>query len=389
MGARPLEALLPLRAPALRAACVAIALSLGGVAWAQEIRVSPRQAQAAALRAEMDELAARAAWRGVEANYGTLLEIAPKGVRLTSTDHRLAARAALSRGDVDLALRRLLESQETGVDPEATALEADLLARFAPVTLDAPEQPLLSALEPSGPEDEELAVAYAKARLLETGAFAGWLPMGMYQVGERRFVVDGMDLPLIVTTRDAPVVRARQRDGLVVDAGLGLVVFGGDASSQGASAAPMTGYGPRLGVAWSRRVAYRWGYGGGVALDAAWEGGAPATTSDGQPDLVGRLGLVTLHADAVLGAAPLQLQVGPAWTLGGARARATCDGCAADEVGPLVQSGIGLLGVQAVAAAVPREGLWAGQLAVRAQTDGDRLWMGVSLGGRLLLNQGR
>lgn len=380
---------MPLRAPALRAASVALALLVGGVASAEEPRLSPRQAQAAALRAEMDELAARDAWRGVEANYGTLLEIEPKGVRLNSTDHRLAARAALSRGDVDLALRRLGVSQETGVDTEATAIEADLLKRFAPVTLDAPDRPLLAELEASGPEDEELAVAYAKARLLETGAFAGWIPMGMYQVGERRFVVDGMDLPLIVTTREAPVVRARQRDGLVVDAGLGLLVFGSDSSPEGAAAAPMTVYGPRLGAAWSRRMADRWGYGGGVSLDLAWEGGAPATTSGGQPDLVGRVGLVTLHADAVLGASPVQLQVGPAWTLGGARARGTCTGCAADAVGPLVEAGVGLLGVQAVAAAVPREGLWAGQLAVRAQTDGDRLWMGIALGGRLLVNQGR
>jgi hypothetical protein len=173
-----------------------------------------------------------------------------------------------------------------------------------------------------------------------------------------------------------------------VDAGLGLVVFGAG-SGTGVQAAPMTGYGPRLGVAWSRRMQDRLGVGGGVALDAAWESGVSASPTSGQPELVGRLGLVTLHGDVVLGAAPLQVAVGPAWTLGGARARATCADCAADEVGPLVQSGIGLLGLQAVAATTPREGLWAGQLAVRAQTDGDRLWMGVALGGRLLLNQGR
>ena len=59
--------------------------------------MSPRDAQAA-LRAEIVELAARDAWRGVEANYETLLDIAPRGVRLQSGDHRLAARAALSRG---------------------------------------------------------------------------------------------------------------------------------------------------------------------------------------------------------------------------------------------------------------------------------------------------
>ncbi|MEC8423325.1 MAG: hypothetical protein VX000_06080, partial [Myxococcota bacterium] len=107
------------------------------------------------------------------------------------------------------------------------------------------------------------------------------------------------------------------------------------------------------------------------------------------PDLVGRLGLVTLHGDVVYGASPVQIAVGPAWTVGGARAHATCPDCGLEESGPLVQAGVGLIGVQVVGATVPREGLWAGQLAVRAQTDGDRLWMGVALGGRLLLNQGR
>ena len=363
-------------------------LGLSAPAVAQEARVSPRDAQAAALRAEIVELAARDAWRGVEANYETLLDIAPRGVRLQSGDHRLAARAALSRGNVELAIRRLALAQEVGVDPEADALRSDLEARFAPVTLDAPDLPALNALQRPSAGDAQKAVEFARARVGETGAFAGWLPMGDYQMGETGFVVDGQDLPLIVTTREAPVRRARQRDGLVVDAGLGLVVFG-SSTSGGVQAAPTTGYGPRLATAWSQRVQDRLGLGGGVVLDTAWESGSSAIPSSGQPELVGRFGLVTLHGDVVLGASPLQVSVGPAWTVGGARARATCVTCDSDELGPLVQSAVGLLGVQAVAASTPREGMWAGQLAVRAQTDGDRLWMGVALGGRLLLNQGR
>lgn len=377
-----------MHAPVLRWVCLGLALGWGTVAQAQGERMSPRQEQAAALRAEMVELSARDAWRGVEANYGTLLEVAARGVRLGSTDHRLGARAALSRGDVDLCLRRLVLSQEAGVDPEAAALLSDLEARFAPVTLDAPDKPTLTVLDAAMSEDETQAVGFARDRLLETGAFAGWLPLGVFQVGERRFVVDGQDLPLIVTTRDAAVVRARQRDGLVVDAGLGLVVFG-SAAGRGVQAAPMTGFGPRFGVAWSRRMQDRLGLGGGVVFDAAWQGSAATVGVAGQPDLVGRLGLVTLHGDVVYGASPVQIAVGPAWTVGGARAHATCPDCGLEESGPLVQAGVGLIGVQVVGATVPREGLWAGQLAVRAQTDGDRLWMGVALGGRLLLNQGR
>lgn len=372
----------------LRAAAVALVLAVAAPAWAQDDRVSPREAQAAAIRAEIVELAAREAWRGVEANYGTLIDIAPRGVRLLSSDHRLAARAALDRGDVDLALRRLALAQDAGVDTEADALRKDLESRFAPVTLDAPDLPTLNALERSTAPDAEKAVVLARTRVGETGAFAGWLPLGHYRMGETDFVVDGEDLPLIVTTRAAPVRRARQRDGLVVDAGLGLVVFG-TTTTRGVQAAPMTGYGPRVGVAWSRRMQDRLGLGGGVVLDAAWEGGSSAKPSSGQPAVAGRFGLATLHADVVLGASPLQVAVGPAWTLGGARARATCATCDADELGPLVESSVGLFGVQAVAATTPREGMWAGHLALRAQSDGDRLWMGVALGGRLQLNQGR
>jgi len=372
----------------LRAAAVTLALAAAAPAWAQDSRVSPREAQAAALRAEIVELAAREAWRGVEANYGTLVDIAPRGVRLLSSDHRLAARAALDRGDVDLALRRLALAQGAGVDPEADALRKDLESRFAPVTLDAPDYPTLNALDRSTAPDAEKAVVLARTRVGETGAFAGWLPLGHYRMGETAFTVDGEDLPLIVTTRAAPVRRARQRDGLVVDAGLGLVVFG-TTTTRGVQAAPMTGYGPRIGAAWSRRMEDRLGLGGGVVFDAAWEGGSSSTPSSGQPAVAGRIGLGTLHADVVLGASPLQVAVGPAWTVGGARARATCASCDADEIGPLVESAVGLLGVQAVAATTPREGLWAGQLAVRAQSDGDRLWLGVALGGRLQVNQGR
>ncbi len=358
----------------------------GGSAWAQDPRPTEREVQAAALRAEMAELAARDGWKGVEADYVVLVDIAARGVRLTSDDHRLGARAAHDRGDIDLAIRRLSLALDAGADVEASALKDDLEARFAPVTLDAPDKPVLGYLERGGSKDAEAAVQHARALLAEKGAFTGWLPMGVYQLADERFTVDGVDLPLIVTTREALQRTIRQREGVVVDAGLGLVGMGGT-SADGLQAAAATTFGLRLGAGWSTRLQDQLGVGGGLDLDLASEASPPALGALGQPPAATRLALATLHADVVLGAAPVQVAVGPAWTFGAAAARVSSGTGETDT--PALRGRVGLLGAQATAALVSEDQPWAGTVSLRLQSDGDRAWLGVALGGRFHTYNGR
>lgn len=364
-----------------------LALAFGSAtAFAQDApRPTERQVQAAALRAEMAELAARDGWKGVEADYAVLVEIADRGVRLTSDDHRLGARAAHARGDIDLALRRLVLALDAGADLPAQALKDDLEARFSPVTLDAPDKPILGYLETGAPDDAEAAVQHARALLAEKGAFTGWLPMGVYQLGDERFTVDGVDLPLIITTRDEMKRTVRQREGLVADVGLGMVGLG-STQQDGVQAAAATTFGLRLGGAWSTRLRDQLGVGGGLTLDLSSEASPPGEGALGQPPAATRLGLVTLHGDVVLGAAPVQFAVGPAWTLGTAAARAATGG---DTDATALRGRVGMLGLQATAALVSEDEPWAGTLSLRLQSDGDRAWLGAAIGGRFHTFDGR
>jgi hypothetical protein len=351
-------------------------------------RLSPRQQQALALRAEMAQMAARDGWRGVEADYSVLVGLADRGVRLTATDHRLGAQAAQSRGEIDLAQRRLVLALDLEPDPSAAAMKADLDLRFAPVTLDAPDRAPLAWLDSERRSDAVAAVGLAAEIVEDRGAWVGWLPLGTYQLGQKRFVVDGVDLPLVVSTRATPRPPRRQRAGITVDAGPALLAIGGS-DATGVQAAPATLFGPQVDASYVTRLQDRLGVGGGLTLSGGAEASPPDTGVFGQSPASTKFIMGTFHGDLVLGAAPVQVAFGPAWTLGGGAARAACDGCGATDPAPGLSGRFGLLGGQVVLAAVPPTGQWGASLAFRLQSDGDRSWMGVALSGRYLFGDGR
>lgn len=147
------------------------------------------------LQQELESLARRNAWSGVERTYTELKGI---GLPLTLGDHLLGAQAAIQEGQLLVALERLqigLAVAEPDTDPNspyatAQALKAGFESRYGAVQIVLGDcAPIL--FMPSKPfaEQERQAYANARTRLMEGGSFTGLLPAGEYKVDTFTFEV--------------------------------------------------------------------------------------------------------------------------------------------------------------------------------------------------------
>lgn len=142
--------------------------------------LSPAAAEAECLRLreELQALARKNAWSGVERTYLSMLALGAAPLR--GADHHAGAQAAAARGDLDLATQRLRMALATGEEvPGAREWLADLARRFGRIRL---EGATLEAAAPPFAPDERDAVAHAAHSLQATGFFDGMLPAGRYLV---------------------------------------------------------------------------------------------------------------------------------------------------------------------------------------------------------------
>lgn len=156
------------------------------------------------LHDEMDRLATKRAWTGVERTWRALVET---GVEPTDDDRIIAAHAALARGDLDAARERLLVVAGRSENREVIDTLFRIDNDYGRVTL-AGSYELVQETKPFLPE-AEAASARATAHVAETGTFEGFLPPGRYRFGYDVIeVVAGESLELELT---APPTRRKRR----------------------------------------------------------------------------------------------------------------------------------------------------------------------------------
>jgi len=153
------------------------------------------------LQTELDQLARKGAWPGVERTYGELEKL---GLELRLDDYVLGAQAAIHEGDLMTALVRVqvgLASSEATDDPDsaymrAKAISTNLESRFGQVRVKIANPKLCKArvllLTPKPfAEDERQAHETARTALLTSEHFTGMLPAGNYSLGgSSPFVVE-------------------------------------------------------------------------------------------------------------------------------------------------------------------------------------------------------
>jgi hypothetical protein len=148
------------------------------------------------LNMEMDKLATRNAWTGVERTFQSLVETR---VCLTYDNWMIGAHAARAIGDVTSARQRLYKANEIK-DGERDVLDWlwDIDSNYGVVFLGCNPHTLALSIDamPFDPVQAQ-AVQFAVAKIDETGVFEGYLPQGTYKFGETTVVVQ----PRVQATR--------------------------------------------------------------------------------------------------------------------------------------------------------------------------------------------
>jgi hypothetical protein len=145
--------------------------------------LDPGQARAeyVRLQQELEKLASRNAWAGVERTYTALVATS---VPPTFQDHLYGAHAARALGDVTSARQRLLAANTIKEDREVLDWLWEIDSNYGVVYLaaDAGTAELAVEAMPFEP-DAASAVTFAQGRIAETGLFEGYLPQGNYTFG--------------------------------------------------------------------------------------------------------------------------------------------------------------------------------------------------------------
>lgn len=149
--------------------------------------VNAKHAEYVRLSQELEKLATRNAWAGVERTYGLLVQT---GAPPSFQDHVFGAHAARAVGDVTSARARLLKANEIREDREVLDWLWEIDSNYGLVYLaaDKGQVELRAEVMPFEP-DQASAVEFARLRVTETGEFEGYLPQGKYWFGAHEVLV--------------------------------------------------------------------------------------------------------------------------------------------------------------------------------------------------------
>jgi hypothetical protein len=172
--------------------CAALLLLVSSVALA-----SPAEVER--LLSEMDKLAQKGAWSGVERVWG---EIQALQGEVPAESWLLAAQSAAQRGEAGDAYRRYLTAER--MKPGITAGSMDQYrtdyGRLEVRRVEATCAVLAAAERPFEPQ-KALAVDRAAQVLAETGGFSGMVPAGAYLVAGQSVQVAAGAAPTVVQRR--------------------------------------------------------------------------------------------------------------------------------------------------------------------------------------------
>ncbi|MFK7928422.1 MAG: hypothetical protein AB8H79_09535 [Myxococcota bacterium] len=142
---------------------------------------SQRQSEYKRLSVEMDTLAKKTAWAGVERTFQRMIET---GVDPTFDDLRTAATASQALGDIQGTFSRLNQARELQEDKELFEWIWALERAYGRVLLAGNPGKVTFAAKviPFDPTQAKV-VQFAQKSIEETGVFEGWLPVGEYTFG--------------------------------------------------------------------------------------------------------------------------------------------------------------------------------------------------------------
>ena len=140
------------------------------------------QAEYRRLSSEMEKLAARNAWAGVERMYENCLST---GYELSFENHMTGAHAARALGDVTSARARLMRAHRIREERQIVDWLWEIDSNYGRVFLaaDAGKVELRVHEMPFNP-DQAKGVEFARAQVDLLGLFDGYLPAGKYTFGE-------------------------------------------------------------------------------------------------------------------------------------------------------------------------------------------------------------
>jgi hypothetical protein len=182
-------------------------LGLGGVSVSSA--GESEDAERYRLQAEMDRLARRNAWKGVERVYKELEALGEMSI----TSHLLGSQAAQSRGEMLPAMKRLefavavgevktdaTDESETGLAEAQRALEV-FTSRYGKVDISVDKTRISMLVRTDGmpfSAQERESIVHAREHLVEGRVFQGLLPIGNYMIdGERFEIVPNLDWHMV------------------------------------------------------------------------------------------------------------------------------------------------------------------------------------------------
>ena len=237
---------------------------LSSVAFAGDVE----KAEHRRLNEEMERLAQRNAWTGVERSFQELLALQEKGEVLTYDEWHLGAQAARALGDMQAARTRIAEAVKLEGKEEDIAWLEQLDKNYGPVNLrsvDKESVPTLTIAAMPFAADQRAALEYAQKELAEERVFRGLLPPGQYtfEAGgvSQTFAVEAAQLET-VTVRLTPSGEggsgALSYVGPRIDLGAGFTT-GGPAVPEKEMPPGFSGVGARAGV--GLEVGFKRGFG--------------------------------------------------------------------------------------------------------------------------------
>lgn len=166
------------------------------------------------LQAELDRLARRNVWTGVERTYGELMALS---VPIAIGDHLLGAQAAQSRGDMLAAMERFERAVGAGTeaekaDPESQYHEAKrtlevFKSRYGKVDINVDRSRVAMMFRTDGmpfSAQERESIVYARNAVVKENTFRGLLPVGNYNIDGQKFEVASTEEWHVIKVEAAP-----------------------------------------------------------------------------------------------------------------------------------------------------------------------------------------
>ena len=205
VAAAPLRAVVPM----LLGFVVALAFAQDPAVAPPVDALSAARAEYQRLAQEIEKLASRNAWAGVERTY---LALVATGVAPSYADHLAGAHAARAVGDVASARQRLLAANLLQEDRTIQDWLWEIDSRYNKVFLacDPGKRSLQPDEMPFDP-NMQLAVTFAQAKIDAQGIFDGYLPQGRYTFGDSAVVVEPRVQSVQMDFRTAGGIRAMER----------------------------------------------------------------------------------------------------------------------------------------------------------------------------------